>query len=155
MDILNISGLVITTIGTVVTIWQAIKAKKYSVTAKNYRDEILSDRIRFALIDLLSIGKQTREECKKITTPVDKRHTRGVNSQKVINEIQDFSDRLKENCFKINNNDITKLAESLEKKIEEYKRNSAEDIRFYIADDIYKIMNESIILLSELLHKKM
>lgn len=123
-------------IGAGISIQQAYKAK-------TYRDEILADRVRLALIDMLSSAKHAREECKKITTPVSK-PMRGVDPERVISAIQSCAEKLKENGHRFGVAEIEVMSSSLETHITEYKAASDGTARALLADKTYKSLNELV-----------
>ena len=146
MDIGNFIALLLTAMGTIVTIWQASKAK-------SYRDEILEDRQKLSLIELKSSLKQVRSECKKITTPVDKPF-RGVDIQKVIDELQDFLDKMKENTHKIKLDKFQKSINSIETFIQNFKNESDPNKRNKIGDKLFKELSDLGGLIAENIDKK-
>jgi len=147
MDLGNFFALVLTAIGTIITIWQASKAK-------SYRDEILEDRQKLSLIELKSSLKHVRSECKKITTPVNKPF-RGVDTQKVIDELQDFLDKMKENTHKIKLDKFQKSIISIEVFIQNFKDESDPNERNKIGDKLFKELSDLGGLIAENIDKKM
>lgn len=134
MDVGNLIGLILTAIGTLITIWQATKAK-------SYRDEIVEDRKKLSLIDLKSSLIQIRSECRKISTPVNK-PLRGVNPQKIIDELQDFVVKMKENEHKINLQEFSESITTMEKYISDYKNENDEEIRSNIGDMLFQELSD-------------
>jgi hypothetical protein len=140
MDGWTIGGTLLSALGAAISIWQAYKAKRY-------RDEILADRIRLALIDMASSAKHVREECKKITTPVNK-PMRGVDPDRVIAAIQDCAEKLNENGHRFAVPEVEKMASQLNTHIIAYKSNSDAANRRQTADRIYDILNELVAYLA-------
>ena len=146
MDFWNAIGLVLTFFGTGLSFWQAYKAK-------SYRDEIQADRQKLVLIELMPIAKSARDECRKITTPVNK-PMRGVDPQKVIHEIQGLAEKLQEYSHRLTGNFEQKdLLVDLQRAVSEYKNESDQDSRYRIADKMYSTLNSIIESLSTSIDK--
>lgn len=134
MDFWNAIALILTFLGTALSFWQAYKAK-------SYRDEIQSDRQKLILIELMPIAKSARDECRKITTPVNK-PMRGVDPQKVIHEIQALAEKLQEFSHRLTGEfEQNGLVTSLQKDISSYKNVVDQDFRNKIADCMYARLN--------------
>lgn len=137
MDFWNAIGLILTFLGTALAFWQAYKAK-------SYRDEIQSDRQKLVLIELMPIAKSARDECRKITTPVNK-PMRGVDPQKVIHEIRTLAEKLQEFSHRLTGNFEQKdLVISLQEDISKYTNEADQDSRNKIADGMYSTLNSII-----------
>ena len=146
MEISNAIAMIVTTIGTGVTVWQAYKAK-------SYRDDILEDRQKISLIELKSSLKQARTECQKITTPVSKPF-RGVDIQRVIDELQNFLDKLKENIHKIKLKRFQESINTIEKYILAFKNENEQSKRDKIGDDLLKELSDLGGFIAENIDKK-
>lgn len=137
MDFWNAVGLILTFLGTGLSFWQAYKAK-------SYRDEIQADRQKLILIELMPVAEITRDECKKITTPVLK-PMRGVNPQKVISKIQELSEKLQKFNHRISGDvECRNFVSSLNQRIKEYTEETDVDSRYKIADQMYENLNSVI-----------
>lgn len=144
-NLASLIGTILTIISTVVAIVQAKKAKKY-------KEEIRSDRLKMVLIDLLPYAKIAREECKKIIQPVRK-PMRGVDPQKVLNSIQDFTDKVKEQSHKFNSVEYKSTLNSLDSNISKYKQITEDEERFRIGESIYEELNDMISMISRNIDK--
>lgn len=137
MDFWNTVGLVLTFLGTGLAFWQAYKAK-------SYRDEIQADRKKLILIELMSVAKSARDECKKIVTPVGK-PMRGVDPQKVIHAIQGLSEKLQEYNHRISGDiGCSSFSSNLKQRVAEYTNESDDSARHKIADQMYEELNSII-----------
>lgn len=148
---MNISfiGLIVTIIGAGVSIWQAILARKYTKKAKTYRDEVLMDRHKRTLFDLLSYSKLASEECKKIVKPVGK-PMRGVDPQQAINILEGLYEKLNENMHNINNVEIQRLSTELRGNIHSYKQENTPASKYICAEHMQSNINSIISTLAEL-----
>ena len=137
MDFWNAVGLTLTFLGTAMSFHQAHKAK-------TYKDEITSDRQKLILIELLPVVKQARDDCKKITTPVNER-MRGVSPEKVIASIQTCAEKIQEYSHRLSGSELSESSvEDVQSKISNYKNEFDEPARYKIADDLYNILNAII-----------
>lgn len=136
MDYWTIGGAVLSGIGAGISIWQAHRAKRY-------RDEILADRVRMALIEMSGSLKAARDECKKIMTPVSK-PMRGVDAAKVIGLIQSCAEKLKENGHRLGITGVEVLAATLEGHLGAFTANPDLAFRQKKADEIYECLNELV-----------
>lgn len=132
----NNLGLLLTALGTLLTCWQSYKAK-------TYKDEIKADRANLALYELIPKGLHARDECKKIKTPLDPaRMPRGVSSEAVINTIEEFYEILQVNQHRLSNStEISNAMSKLKDDLGQYRRQTAINWRFSIADRIYNHLN--------------
>lgn len=147
MDSWNAIGLILTFCATALAFWQAYKAK-------SYRDEIQSDRQKLILIELMPIAKKARDECKKITTPVNK-PMRGVDSQKIVHEIRGLAEKLQEYSHRLSGEFEQKdIVEALKQNITEYIDEKNQSARYKIADKIYSSLNSIIESFSTNIDKK-
>jgi len=141
MDFWNALGLFLTFVGTAIACYQAYKAKCY-------RDEIQSDRHKLVLIELVPIAKRSREECKKITTPVSK-PMRGVDPQKVIDAIKRLTEKLTEFQLRLGNDyELNCSANKINMLVSEYTSETNMDKRHAVADQIYQELNSVIRMLT-------
>ena len=134
IDAISIIGVVLTAIGTFVTLYNTAKAKKY-------RDEIREDRQKIFLIDFKSLLISTRNECKKITTPVLKQQ-RGFDPQKTLDELQNLVDKMKEYSHNINLKEYEDYIKRIENLIDTYKKESDQTERSKIGDKLYKELSD-------------
>ncbi|NOH22553.1 hypothetical protein [Vibrio europaeus] len=147
MDIGNAVGLVLTFVGTAISLYQAYKAK-------TYRDEIASDRQKLILIELLPVVKHARDECKKIITPVNGQ-MRGVSVEKVIGSIQDCAEKIQEYSHRLSDTTLSSSAVSdIQSKISSYKTEVDPRQRHIIADTLYGDLNSVIQSLSTTIDQK-
>jgi hypothetical protein len=65
MNFVDVIGVILTAIAIGISIWQAREAKGSVKLAKTYRDEVVQDRSKMALIELLPTTKRVREEYRK------------------------------------------------------------------------------------------
>jgi len=149
IDYLNILGVALTAVGTSITIWQAHKAKMSASFAKTYRDEVAKDRGKMALIELLPNTKRVREECRKIIRPVSERSMRGVDPQKVINNIQNFIEQFEEISCRLRVNEFDKSVSNLKSRVSDYRLETDSEKRFLFAEDIYNEVNNIASLLAK------
>lgn len=147
MDITSFTGTAFSVIGAVISLWQAGRARKY-------RDEILRDRLRFVLIELIGIARKAREECRKLVTPVGK-PVRGVDPQHVVNVIRDCVERIKDNAHKFNATDLTVSLTEVEQRLKTYVREQDPSARFAIGDTLYTSLSSVISRISEELDREM
>jgi hypothetical protein len=117
MEWLNVTSLLITVLGTGITVWHALKTKRY-------RDEVVKDRSRMALIDLYSLARHAREECKKLTA-AGGGLVRGVNYQRVMTAIQDSLERMQEGVQKLNSPDCEEAISAVTAAAAACKRDQA------------------------------
>jgi len=134
-------GTIFSVIGAAISIWQAMKAR-------GYKDEILHDRLKILLIELMGIAKRARDECKKIITPVGK-PPRGVDQQIVINCIRDCLDKLKDNSHKFSLQTLQQIIVKIEKRIDLYASESDAKKKYSHADQIYKYLGDTISFLNQ------
>lgn len=139
MDIVSISGAILSMMSAAIAIWQAYRARRY-------RDEILLDRRRRLLIDVSGVARRAREECRKIVTPVGQ-PVRGVDQQHVINSIRDCLDRIKDNAHQFEV--LDKALGEAEKQLDNYLQEQDESHRFAIGDMLYKALGVIIGIISE------
>lgn len=140
MDIVSISGAILSMISAAIAIWQAYRARRY-------RDEILLDRRKRLLIDVSGVARRAREECRKIVTPVG-RPVRGVDQQHVINSIRDCLDRIKDNAHQFGTI-LDKALGEAEYQLGNYIQEQDESQRFSIGDMLYKALGVIIRIISE------
>lgn len=136
MDYWTVAGTVLSGLGAFISVWQARKAKRY-------RDEILADRVRMALIEMSGSLKAARDECKKIKTPVGK-PMRGIDTSKVIGLIQACAEKLRENGHRLGISGIEASAANLEVHLSSFTANPDLAFRQKKADEIYDCLNELV-----------
>lgn len=141
MDFWNALGLFLTFVGTAIACYQAYKAK-------GYRDEIQSDRHKLVLIELVPIAKRSREECKKITTPVSK-PMRGVDPQKVINSIKKLTEKLTEFQQRLgNDSELNASSTKISDLVSNYTSETDVSKRHEVAGNLYQELNSVIRMLT-------
>src|SRR5690625_2214611 len=126
MDGIMIVDTLFSIAGAAVSYWQATRAN-------NYRDEVLRERRRRALSDLLVIARRAREECRGIMTPIGK-SLRGIDPQKRIDSIRGCIDRLKEDGHQFRHTSLTKRMKDLEERIRLYVPEVNESTQYRVAD---------------------
>lgn len=136
MDVVSIVGAILSAIGAAIAVWQAYRAR-------TFRDEILQDRRKMALVEAIGIARKAREECRKIVKPVG-RAGRGVDPQQVVNTIRDCAERLRDNAHKFQSPRVGECVSKLEQLIETYARASEDEVRYTIAGDMYKALSDAI-----------
>jgi len=141
MNAVSIVGAVLSAIGAGVAIHQALKVKKY-------RDEILHDRLKILLFEVMGIAKKAREECRKIVTPVGK-PVRGVDYQSVVNSIRDCIDKIRDNNHKFSVEELSQNISQVDKLINQYAKESEESQRHTLGDQMYKCIGDIISCLTE------
>jgi len=141
LDLVSIVSAVLSAIGAAIAIWQAYKAK-------TYRDEILRDRRKMALVETIGTARKARDECRKIVTPVGK-PVRGLDQQQVFNAIRDCVDRLRDNAHKFQSIRLTGCVTTLEQLLGSYAQTTDEAARYKIADELYKALSDTIGAISE------
>jgi hypothetical protein len=146
MDWISIIGAILSAVGAAITIWQALKVRKY-------RDEILQDRTKMLLVDIIGLAKKTRDECRKIITPAGK-PIRGVDQQQVINLIRDCLDRIKDNTHKFETTSIDPIISQMDSYIYFYVREENEIERYKYGDKIYTSLGDIISLVSREIDRK-
>ncbi|PIQ11298.1 MAG: hypothetical protein COW71_00980, partial [Ignavibacteriales bacterium CG18_big_fil_WC_8_21_14_2_50_31_20] len=104
-------------------------------------DEIREDRQKIFLIDFKSLLISTRNECKKITTPVLKQQ-RGFDPQKTLDELQNLVDKMKEYSHNINLKEYEDYIKRIENLIDTYKKESDQTERSKIGDKLYKELSD-------------
>lgn len=147
MDGVSILGAVLSAVGAALAIWQAARAKKY-------RDEVLQDRRRFALVEAIGLARNAREESRKIATPVGK-PVRGVDPQAVINAIRDCLDRIREDGHKFQDPGVTAAVSEAQRYLVDYVREKDESRRHTVADGMYKSLQDLTARLSEAVDRAM
>lgn len=78
-------GTIITTIGTLVTLYMAYKAK-------SYKDQIAVDLRRLNLLEALDFLKRAQDNSRKLLNHINK-NIRGTNRDQIIDKIQENIDR--------------------------------------------------------------
>lgn len=141
MDVVSIVSALLSAIGAAIAIWQAYRAK-------TYRDEILQDRRKMALVETIGTARKARDECRKIVTPVGK-PVRGLDQQQVVNAIRDCVDRLRDNAHKFRSTKLTGCVTTLESLLANYAQTADEVARYKVADDMYKALTGAIGAISE------
>lgn len=131
----------LTAIGTAVTLWQARRVKKF-------RDEIVSDRKRSSLFELIQKSKIALKESTLIMTPVGE-PIRGVNEQSIIDTIQILVDRVHEHSHREQMTVVVEIADTVERRIGEYRKEKSQAKRHQYADAIHKDLNSLIAVLSK------
>lgn len=124
-------------VGAAISMWQSYKAK-------SYRDEIVVDRSRIALIDVLGDLRAARDECKKIMTPVGGKAMRGVDPSQVIRSIQACAEKLNENEHRLSSADIKELLKGLSEYLTIFAANQDALNRQKTADEIYACLNQLV-----------
>lgn len=146
MDWISIIGAILSATGAAIAIWQALKIRKY-------RDEILYDRTKILLVDIIGIAKKTRDECRKIMTPVGK-PIRGVDQQQVINSIRDCLDRIKDNSHKFATTSLSQIILQMENHMYFFVKEENEAERYKYGDKIYQSLGDIISLVSKEIDQK-
>lgn len=141
MSVISIIGAFFSAVGAIIAIQHAIKAGKY-------KDEILHDRVKMLLVDVMGIAKKARDECKKIITPIGK-PPRGVDQQQVINSIRECLDKIKDDKHKFSVKTLPQNISQIEKYIDQYATESDDEKRHTVGDQIYKSLGEIISCLSK------
>ena len=141
MNTISIIGAFFSIVGAIVAIRHAIKARKY-------KDEILHDRLKMLLIDVMGIAKKARDECRKIITPIGKA-IRGVDQQQVIDSIRECLEKIKDNNHKFSVETLPKSILQIEKHIAQYAKESEDKKRYAIGDQIHENLREIISCLSK------
>jgi len=140
MNTISIIGALFSIVGAIIAIRQAIKAR-------NYKDEILHDRLKMLLVDAMGIAKKARVECRKIITPVGK-PARGVDQQQVINSIRECLEKIKDNEHKFSVGTLPLSIKLTEIHIDQYAKESEDGKRYTIGNKIYEKLGEIISCLS-------
>lgn len=141
MDGVSILGAILSAVGAAIAIWQAYRARRY-------RDEILQDRRKMALVEAIGIARKARDECRKIVTPLGK-PIRGVDQQQVVDSIRDCVDRLRDNAHKFQSPRVVGSVPKLERLVDDYTQARDEATRYKVADDMYKVLSNTIGSISE------
>jgi hypothetical protein len=141
MYVVSIIGALLSAIGAAVAIHQALRVKKY-------RDEILHDRLKILLFEVMGIAKKAREECRKIITPVGN-HVRGVNQQIVVNSIRDCLEKIEDNSHKFSVDGLSEIMSQVDALIGKYTKETDESQRYSLGDQIYKLLGRIISCLTE------
>lgn len=122
---MDLISLIISVIGTIVTIGSAIYAYRQAEKAKNSASEaetmkqsIERQYKKIELGKLLNSTKSTMELTRNLTIPANpERKVRGLNYENIISVLRKYIDNLKENCHYLpNNKESSTIAEY--KKIE-------------------------------------
>lgn len=137
MDIWEIIADGLAVAAAAIAVLQAVKVK-------GYRDEILADRRRYALVGMFASAKRAREECKKVVRSIAGRPMRGVNPDDVIAIIQSCADDLHENCHRYDIQDLSAQIDTLKKLLKSYVSGRDQEVRYGIADSIYESLSEII-----------
>ena len=141
MNVISIIGAILSAVGAAVAVRQAVKARKY-------RDEILRDRLKIVLIEVVGIAKKARAESRKIITPIGK-PVRGVDQQQVINSIRDCLEKVKDNNHRFSVDGFPQSINQIEGFIDEFAKEPDESKRYKIGDQIYKNLGDVISCLIE------
>lgn len=120
-----------------IAVWQAWKAK-------GYKNEILSDRRRYALVDMFASAKRAREDVKKLTRPVSGRPMRGVNPSEVLAVTQDCVDEIDQNCHRYGIDGLEQIVGDLRQCLRDYTAASTDDDRFSLADSMQDKLSQMI-----------
>ncbi|QDV68010.1 hypothetical protein Poly24_17160 [Rosistilla carotiformis] len=129
MENLNIAGAIASIGAAIFACWQA-----YS--AKNYRDEIQTQRTKQLLIELLSLGNRARSDCRKIGTQISAQ-ARGVDRQAVLDVLREFSEKFRDNLHRFKSDEISKTIVVLLQHITKYASTEEESKRRETADEMY------------------
>lgn len=124
-------------LAAVIAAWQAWKAK-------GYKNEILADRRRYALVDMFASAKRTREEVKKLTRPVSGRPMRGVNASEVLAVVQSCADDLDQNCHRYGIDGLDQKIEDIKQLLKSYTSTTDESLRFDMAESLYEKLSAVI-----------
>lgn len=141
-SIISILGTTVTLIGTFITVYQAIKVRKYS-------EEIRVDRLKNSLMKNIMVSETIRRESSKLRTSVDKRFARGFDAEYTLNTIEDYLYDIKELAVRFELDDIAKTHQEIEKLIGNYK-GAGTETRYVIGDEIDKKVNDLIIGMKQL-----
>lgn len=139
---INVFSTIITTIGTVITVWQAIKIYRY-------KNEVRVDRLKVFLLDSITASAFIKKESSKLRTPVNKDFTRGFDIQSILTVIENYLYDVKELAVRFELNEILSMYKEVEILVGDYKKTKPE-LRFSIGDEIDRKVNDLIIAMKRL-----
>ena len=147
--ILNRIGFFITLAAAVYTCYEACRVKKI-------RAEILNDRQKFLLVNLVTEAKNVRTAAQKLSPLSRGKLTRGFASAEEMKKIQFFIENLNDNLHLLNEEIPPKL-QNLKENFNRYKTAEASDVTELneIGDLIYCIINDIISELNRCFFEKM
>lgn len=140
----NNFGLLLTAIGTGLTFWQSYKAR-------SYKNEIVLDRAKSTIPELIRMANEAKSNCRKIVRPVDINNPpRGVDQQDVIDKIEIFLEHVQENNHRIKKIiDIEAVISNAKTNITNYKTAPTERYKYSYAGELQSNINIITVKLNE------
>lgn len=150
---MDMISLVISVIGTIVTISSAIfafsqaKKAKSSLTAVDLmKKSIEREYVKIELGKLLSSTKSTIEQTRNLTTPANPtKKVRGLNYEEIIYVLRKYVDNLKENCHYLPKGKETSTIEEyqkIESLISELVSTQDQHYKYEIGNKIHNCVGE-------------
>lgn len=137
--VISIFSTILTAIGTIITVIQSLKVRKY-------KQEIQADRIKNALISNIMRSETAKIEARKLKTSPNSNYRRGVIEHQVINAIEIYLNEVKELAMRFSFNELGEKRNEIVDLIREFKSEQTEK-KYVIGDDIESKLNDLIILI--------
>lgn len=132
--VLNRIGFVITVGCAIFSWWQACRAKKI-------KDEIKADRIKTALIDIMTKAESARTSSQKLAPLTPGKQSRGFNSTEYLRIIQQFIERLNDNMHLFKSEALFNSFLELRKEFDKYKNESDTTRKSKEGQNLYNTLN--------------
>ena len=150
---MDLISLIISILGTIVTIVSAIyayrqaeKAKKSATETEKMKQSIEREYRKIELGKLLNSTKSTIELTRNLTTPANPaKKVRGLNYEDIISVLRKYIDNLKENCHYLPNDKETYTIteyKKIETFISELVAENDQQKKYEIGDKIHNCVGE-------------
>ncbi len=137
--IINIFSTILTAIGTILTVVQSLKVRKY-------KQEIQADRIKNALISNIMRSEIPKIEARKLKTSPNSNYRRGVIEHQVIDAIEIYLNDVKELAIRFSFDELVEKRNEVVDLIRGFKNEQTEK-KYVIGDEIESKLNDLIILI--------
>nr|WP_154958431.1 hypothetical protein [Paenibacillus xylanexedens] len=137
--IISIFSTILTAIGTIITVVQSLKVRKY-------KQEIQADRIKNALISNIMRSETAKIEARKLKTSANSNYRRGVTEHRVIEAIEIYLNDVKELAIRFSFDELVEKRNEIVELIREFKSDQTEK-KYVIGDDIESKLNDLIIFI--------
>lgn len=149
---LTIASIVLSVVGTVVTLWQAWSARNASHAAKRYRDELLEDRRKAVIAGIIPLAYSAREASALLQRPIGGRVIRGISEQTSLDNIDKFANALHDHVDSLGITELKKHLKRLEDNLLRYRKPMPKSDRYQIADEVLFSIRECTSLITRKLH---
>lgn len=132
--VINRISFILAIAGALFSWWQACRAKKI-------KDEIKADRIKTALIDLMTKAESARTSSQKLAPLISGKQSRGFDLTEYLRIIQQFIERLNDNMHLFTSDALFNSFSELKKDFDKYKNESDTARKSKEGQNLYNTLN--------------